>query len=63
MICREEVFNFSFEFIRREWGHKQRMCSGCRGRGLFFQFGKEFCNILCTLLIVGWKWVLEQVVF
>jgi len=37
------------------------MCSGCCNRGLFFHSGKEFSNVVCTLLVIGREWVLEQV--
>jgi len=38
------------------------MCRGCRVRGLFFESGKEFSIVLCSLFIIGWEWMLEQVV-
>jgi len=49
-------------FFGRKCGHKQRMCSGCGGRSLFFHSWKEFGNVLCTFLIIGWEWMLEKMV-
>ena len=45
-------FEFIFEFISRKLSHEHKMCSVCRGRGLFFQVGKDLSNVWCTLLIV-----------
>ena len=61
MICLEAFFHFICEFFESNWGHKQRIGSGCGGESLFFQSqsGKEFGNVLCTFVIRGesgcWK--------